>query len=65
MAPKPAIGQRWRTEDGYLVRVIAINNKGWPFVRHVNAKQGGMNINPAWFSTKPEDGGMVYLDADS
>lgn len=47
--PDISIGQRWRQTDGYLCRVVGFQPNGWPFVRHINAKQGGHAVNPAWF----------------
>jgi hypothetical protein len=44
-----AIGQHWRQEDGYLCKVVGFGQNGWPFVRHVNAQQGGWLVNPGWF----------------
>lgn len=43
------VGQVWREDDGYLVRVVGFDSRGWPFVRHINAKSGGSSVNPAWF----------------
>lgn len=43
------VGQHWRDEDGYLMRVVGFAENGWPYVRHPNAKRGGSMVNPAWF----------------
>jgi hypothetical protein len=44
------VGQHWRDDlDGYVVRVVGFAENGWPVVRHVNARQGGHMVNPAWF----------------
>jgi hypothetical protein len=46
-------GQLWRQTDGYLCRVVGFTGaKGWPWVRHPNAKApgSGHTVNPAWFA---------------
>lgn len=45
-----AIGQRWRGDDGYLMDIVAFSQRGWPVVRHPNARGGGIETNPAWFA---------------
>lgn len=52
------VGQHWRGDDNYVIRIVGFaKSNGWPIVRHVNAKQGGWMVNPAWFElwtcTKP------------
>lgn len=42
------IGQLWRTTDGYLYRIVAVDNE-WVYGRHPNADGGSTQINPAWF----------------
>jgi hypothetical protein len=47
----PRAGQHWRDLDGYVVRIVGFSSRsGWPIVRHVNARQGGWEVNPAWFT---------------
>lgn len=60
MTPTLAIGQIWKQER-YVARIVSLDERGWPWVRHVNAKQGGMLVRPEWFTTKPEDGGWEFV----
>lgn len=48
---KVEIGQRWRQDDGYLCDVVGFSKRGWPLVRHPNAKGPGNAhpVNPKWF----------------
>lgn len=52
--PDVRIGQRWRTEDGYICDVVGFSLRAharWPWVRHPNATAPGSGhaVNPAWF----------------
>ena len=44
----PKVGQRWRTEDGYLYDIVAIDGR-WVYGRHPNSKCGSTQILRDWF----------------
>lgn len=44
------VGQIWRSpDDGYLYKIVHVDDRGRIWARHPNQRQGGMVINPAWF----------------
>lgn len=43
------VGQRWRTDDGYICDVVALDDE-WAYVRHPNQKRpGAIMTRLAWF----------------
>lgn len=43
------VGQVYRMEDGYLVRIVFIEPSGTPWVQAANGRGNRWNVIPAWF----------------
>ena len=53
-------GQTWRSEDGYLYRIVSVEPLEWVYARHPNSKGGLYQIRREWFS---EPGWELVRDA--
>ncbi len=47
-ATETPVGSIWRQEDGYLVRVVLIQDD-WIWVKAANGRGNAWQVKPAWF----------------